>query len=291
MSAGPSSGGGAGPQNLGWTAVRVRPRGGAVAAEAVTAALFAAGSQGVQELGDEILTQFPPEADVEAIRGAVLAADAAADVSIAPADPVDWTEGWKALIGAHDLGGLAVVPTWLADGRDPATTIVIEPGMAFGTGDHPTTRGVVRLMQGVVRAGDVVADLGAGSAVLAIAAVKLGADRVAAIEYDGDAIGNAEENVARNGCVGRVTVVQGDAHVLLPLVAPVRLVLANIISSVLASLLPAIGAALTPDGEAILAGILHEEREQMLETLAAAGFRAVAEDREDAWWSVRVARA
>ena len=290
MSAAPSAGG-AGPQNLGWTAVRVRPRGGAVAAEAVTAALFAAGSQGVQELGDEILTQFPPEADVERIRAAVLAADAAADVSIAPADPVDWTEGWKALIGAHDLGGLAVVPTWLADGRDPATTIVIEPGMAFGTGDHPTTRGVVRLMQGVVRAGDVVADLGAGSAVLAIAAVKLGADRVAAIEYDGDAIGNAEENVARNGCTGRVTIIQGDAHLLLPLVAPVRLVLANIISSVLTSLLPAMGMALAPDGEAILAGILHEEREQMLATLAASGFRAVAEDREDAWWSVRVARA
>jgi ribosomal protein L11 methyltransferase len=281
----------AGPQNVGWTAVRVRPRGGAVAAELVTAALFAAGSPGVQELGDELLTQFPPEADIAAIRTAVLEADATADVSIAPADPVDWTEGWKALIGAHDLGGLAVVPTWLAEGRDPAATIVIEPGMAFGTGDHPTTRGVVRLMQGVVRAGDVVADLGAGSAVLAIAAVKLGADRVAAIEYDGDAIGNAEENVARNGCAGRVTVIEGDAHVLLPLVAPVRLVLANIISSVLTSLLPAIHAALTADGEAILSGILHDEREEMLATLAAAGFRAVAEDREEAWWSVRVARA
>jgi ribosomal protein L11 methyltransferase len=283
--------GAAGPQNVGWTAVRVRPRGGAVAAELVTAALFAAGSPGVQELGDELLTQFPPEADIAAIRTAVLEADATADVSIAPADPVDWTEGWKALIGAHDLGGLAVVPTWLAEGRDPAATIVIEPGMAFGTGDHPTTRGVVRLMQGVVRAGDVVADLGAGSAVLAIAAVKLGADRVAAIEYDGDAIGNAEENVARNGCAGRVTVIEGDAHVLLPLVAPVRLVLANIISSVLTSLLPAIHAALTADGEAILSGILHDEREEMLATLAAAGFRAVAEDREEAWWSVRVARA
>jgi ribosomal protein L11 methyltransferase len=71
----------------------------------------------------------------------------------------------------------------------------------------------------------------------------------------------------------------------------VRLVLANIISSVLTSLLPAIHGALTADGEAILSGILQDEREEMLATLAAAGFRAVAEDREDAWWSVRVARA
>ena len=71
--------------------------------------------------------------------------------------------------------------------------------MAFGTGEHATTRGVMRLMQDVIRAGDIVADLGAGSAVLAIAAAKLGAARVAAIELDPDAIGNAEENVARNG--------------------------------------------------------------------------------------------
>jgi ribosomal protein L11 methylase PrmA len=79
---------------------------------------------------------------------------------------------------------------------------VIDPGMAFGTGDHPTTRGVVRLMQGAVRPGDLVADLGAGSAVLSIAAIKLGAARAAAIEFDPDAIGNAEENVARNGAPG-----------------------------------------------------------------------------------------
>lgn len=274
-----------------WTAVRVRTRGGAVAAEAVLAALFAAGSQGVQEIGDAVETQFPPGADIDAIRTAVLEADPSADVTIAPAAPVDWTENWRHLIGAHELGGLAVVPTWLAEGRDPATTIVIEPGMAFGTGDHPTTRGVVRLMQGVVRPGDVVADLGAGSAVLAIAAIKLGASRVAAIEYDPDAIGNAEENVARNGCTGRVAVIQGDANLLLPLVKPVRLVLANIISSILVQLLPAIAHALAPDGEAILSGILWEERDEMLATLARLGWRAAAEDREDAWWSVRIVRA
>lgn len=274
-----------------WVAVRARPRGGAAAAEALVAALFAAGSQGVQEQGDAVLTQFPPDTDVEALRAALLAADPTADVAISMAEPVDWTEGWKALIGAHDLGGLAVVPPWLTEGRDPATTIVIDPGMAFGTGDHPTTRGVVRLMQGVVRPGDVVADLGAGSAVLAIAAAKLGAARCAAIEFDPDAIENAEENVERNGVAGRVTVIEGDATVLLPLVAPVRLVVANIISSVLLELMAAIDAALTPDGEAILSGILWEERATMLRAIESHGWRAVAEDHEDVWWSVRCARA
>jgi ribosomal protein L11 methyltransferase len=271
--------------------VRVRPRGGFEAADAVCAALFAAGSQGVQEEGDAVLTQFPPDSDIEAIRSAVLAADPTADVSIAAAEPVDWTEGWKALIGAHDLGGLSVVPPWLAEGRDPATTIVIDPGMAFGTGDHPTTRGVVRLMQAAVRPGDLVADLGAGSAVLSIAAIKLGAARAAAIEFDPDAIENAEKNAERNGVASRVTVIEGDAGVLLPLVAPVRLVLANIISSILVALMPAIDAALTPDGEAILSGILFEEREDMLRAIAGYGWEAVAEDREEAWWSVRCVRS
>jgi len=163
--------------------------------------------------------------------------------------------------------------------------------MAFGTGEHATTRGVVRLLQRALRPGDRVADLGAGSAVLAIAAAKLGAGSVAAIELDPEAIENAEQNAARNGVAERVRVIQGDALLLLPLVAPVRLVLANIISSVLVELLPAIGDALPRDGQAILSGILLEERAHMLGVLAAGGWRVEAEDAEDIWWSVLVTRA
>jgi len=162
--------------------------------------------------------------------------------------------------------------------------------MAFGTGDHPTTRGVLRLMQSVIHAGDVVADLGAGSAVLAIAAAKLGATRVAAVEMDADAISNAEENVARNGVADRVKVIEGDAALFLPLLAPVRVVLANIISSVLLELLPAIGRSLTPDGVAILSGILDEEREKMLTRFAAGGWRVIQEDAEGPWWSVAIGK-
>jgi ribosomal protein L11 methyltransferase len=270
--------------------VRVRPR-GLWARDAVADALFALGSQGLQEEGDALLTQFPPGTDVDAIRDALLAADPSADVAIAPAEPVDWTEGWKKLIGAHDLGALTVAPPWLADGLDPARTIVIDPGMAFGTGDHPTTRGVVRLMAGAIHPGDVVADLGAGSAVLSIAAVKLGAARAAAVELDPDAITNAEENVRRNGAEGAVTVIEGDAELILPLLAPVRVILANIISSVLVSLMPTMSRALAADGVMLLSGILREERAAMLGVLAAHGWRADAEDAEDAWWSVRAVRA
>ena len=270
-----------------WLSVRVRP---GESPDAALAALFDIGSEGVHETAGELVTHFPGDTDELMVRAAVLAADPHAQVVTRIIPAVDWSEEWKRGVGAHELGPLTIVPPWLAEGRDPATTIVIEPEMAFGTGEHQTTRGVVRLLPSVIRAGDRVADLGAGSAVLAIAAAKLGARHVAAIELDHDSIANAEQNVARNGVSDRVTVIEGDAGVLLPLIAPVRVVLANIISSVLLDLLPTIADALTPDGEAVLSGILVEERAMMLDALATSDWTLLGEDTEGAWWSARIAR-
>jgi ribosomal protein L11 methyltransferase len=255
-----------------WLAVRVDA---GDARDAVLATLFGLGSLGVQEEGEQLVTHFPDDVAEREVIEAVQRAAPGATIATSRVPAVDWSEEWKKSVRAHDLGPLAIVPPWLAEGRDPAHTIVIEPEMAFGTGEHETTRGVVRLLARTVRPGDRVADLGAGSAVLAIAAAKLGAAHVVAIEIDHDAIGNANENVARNGVADAVTVIEGDALVLLPLVAPVRVVLANILSSVLLQLLGGIAAALAPDGECILSGILVEERDAMLEALARGGWRLV----------------
>jgi ribosomal protein L11 methyltransferase len=271
-----------------WTSLRVSAPG--QLAEA-SAALFAAGAQGVHEDGPALVTHFPPEADVAAIIRQLHVAVPGAVCETAATDAIDWSVHWRDKLHAHTLGRLTIAPTWLAEGLDPASTIVIDPGMAFGTGDHPTTRGATRLLQDVVQPGLVVADLGAGSAVLSIAAAKLGASRVFAIEYDGEAIANAEENVRRNGVDGVVHVFEGDASILLPLVAPVDTVVANIISSVLVELLPAIHGALRPGGRAVLAGILLEEREAMLEALGADGWHLEREDVEDVWWSITIAKA
>jgi ribosomal protein L11 methyltransferase len=254
----------------------------------VLAAIFDSGAQAVQEVEGGLATSVQGARAADELKAAILQASSDAAVEIAPLPDVDWTAEWKKSVRAHELGALTVCPPWLADGRDPARTIVIEPAMAFGTGEHQTTRGVLRLMQGVIRKGDRVADLGAGSAVLAIAAVKLGAGWVAAIELDHDAIENAEENVRRNGVADRVRVIEGDAGLLLPLVAPVRVITANIQVSVLAPILPALAAALTADGRAILSGILVTEREGMLGFLAEHGWTVHAEDTEEAWWSVLV---
>lgn len=260
------------------------------ARDAVLAALFGAGALAIEERGSALVTQFPGQAQADEAAAAARAVAPGATIDLREAPTIDWTEHWRDRIHAHDLGALTVTPPWLAEGSDPRRTVIIDPGMAFGTGEHGTTRGVMRLLPGIVRPGDRVADLGAGSAVLAIAAVKLGAAWATAIELDPDAIGNAEENVRRNGVEKQVTVIEGDAGLLLPLVAPVRLVTANIISSVLVTLLPVIAAALTPDGQAILSGILQAERDDMLGVLEAGGWRVEAEDREDIWWSVAIAR-
>ena len=267
-----------------WLAIRVEPSGDP---QVVIDALFRFGAQGVQEQGASIITHFPPGTRSDEIAAAVHDADPNARVTAELAPQVDWNE-WRASVGAHRLGKITIAPPWLADPDDPAT-VSIDPAMAFGTGEHATTRGVVRLMQELESIPETVADLGAGSAVLAICAVKLGAKRVAAIELDHDAIENAEENVRRNGVEDAVTIVEGDAALLLPLVAPVGLVLANIISSVLLQILPVIAESLSSGGRAILSGILAEERPMMLEALAQAGWKVEREDLEDNWWSVTVA--
>jgi ribosomal protein L11 methyltransferase len=271
----------------GWITVRIYP---GSKRDAVAAALFDAGAQGVQESGDAFITHVSSQEIADALQVAAIAANEEARVETEPLPDVDWSEQWKRAIHVQHVGGLCVAPPWLADELDPATTIVIDPGMAFGTGEHATTRGVIRLMQAIVRVGDRVADLGAGSAVLAIAAAKLGAVNVAAIELDPDAIGNAEENVVRNGVSDRVTVIEGDAALLLPLVAPVQLIIANIISSVLVDLLPVFVSALADGGHAILSGILFAEREMMTRAFTDSGWKVIAEDHEDAWWSATIVR-
>ena len=124
---------------------------------------------------------------------------------------------------------------------------------------------------------------------LSIAAAKLGAGRVAAIELDQTAIANAQHNVAANGAARIVHVIHGDAPDILPLLAPVNLVLANIISATVLELLPMIRRSLAPRGAAIVSGILAEERSRVLHALDGGGWSLEKEDFEEEWWSALIA--
>jgi len=255
----------------------------------VIGALFENGAEAIQESGDALVTHF------RSLERAVLdtrirGADPRATVEYSATPDVDWNAEWHSRIRAHRVGRLVVTPPWLADQFPVSERVVIEPGMAFGTGEHESTRGVLTLMESVIRPGCVVADLGAGSAVLSIAAAKLGASRSVAIELDPDAIGNAQENIDRNDVNDSVTIVEGDAALLLPLLAPVHVVLANIISSVLLQLLPTISESMGPEGRAVFGGMLVEERGEMERRFALAGWSVQRSIADGAWWSATIAR-
>jgi len=273
-----------------WQTLRVTPSHDGVR-DAVAAALFSGGAEGLMEDGASFVTHVPVDHDLILLRAEVQRADPAAQVLVTPLDAATASPELHGTVQAHDLGAFVITPPWLADQYDPARTIIVEPGMAFGTGEHATTRGVLRLLPQVLRQGDLVADLGAGSAVLAIAAAKGGASKVIAIELDDDAMSNAEENLGRNGVADRVHLLCGDASVLLPFFAPVRLVLANIISSVHVEMLPIVERCLAPDGVVIISGILQTERDEMLRHLADTGWRMIADDSEGEWWSATIVRA
>jgi ribosomal protein L11 methyltransferase len=270
-----------------WVEIRIRNVGNR---DAVIAALFDKGSQGVHEAGDQIITYFPTTTGTQDIRDAILAVDRGSVIDIGPAEVPD-AATLQGKFARQIIGSLTIAPPWLTDGLDPMTTVVIDPAMGFGTGEHPTTRGVLRLMQTIPLEGNVVADLGAGSAILSIAAARLGAKKVIAIELDDDASGNALENIERNGLRDRVHFIHGDATTILPLVAPVDVVLANILSSVLVDLLPVIRDSLRASGKVILSGILVSERPQMMTEIRNGYWRLESEDVEGEWWSALISRA
>ncbi len=273
-----------------WQTLRVTPSHDGVR-DAVAAALFSGGAEGLLEDGPSFVTHVPEDHDLIALRAELVRADPAAQMLVTPLDATTAAPALHGTVQAHDLGRFVITPPWLADQYDASRTIIVEPGMAFGTGEHATTRGVLRLLPEVLRVGDLVADLGAGSAVLAIAAAKGGAAKVIAIELDEDAMSNAEENLERNGVQAVVHLLCGDAAVLLPFFAPVQLVLANIISGVHMEMLPVVAQCITPDAHVIISGILLTEREEMVRHVESTGWRLVAEDAEGEWWSATLVRA
>lgn len=271
-----------------WVSLRIEPREGSER-DRVVQMLMDGGAGAVQEIESALLTHLQEGEELDVLCTSL--ESSGATVERTALGEVDWSARWVTRVGVQRIGRIAVAPPWMSDQiADADIPILIEPAMAFGTGEHETTRGVLMLMQNLVEPGALVADLGAGSGVLAVAAAKLGAGRVVAIELDPDAIGNALENVERNGVAPQVTVLQGDAGALLPLVAPVSLIVANIISSVIIELSPVMRRALPPGGRAVISGILVTEREQLLTSLVADGWLLESELREGEWWSSVIAR-
>lgn len=263
--------------------------------------LIASGGAAVQEAAGRLTSYFMPPVDPEAFVAEVearlqaLAPGRILDVRWAWQAQEDWAASWRRGLRPRRVGPrLIVAPSWTHPQARPGDiVIVLDPEMAFGTGEHATTRGALRLLQEAVRGGERVLDVGAGSAILSIAAARLGADEVRAVEIDADALGNAADNIVRNGVSDRVRLEHArvDAAFLgSSAPAPYDIIVANVLSGMLRPLLAAFFEALVPGGFLVLGGILEEEADDMIEDAEAAGFLLRTEDLEDEWWSVLLER-
>jgi ribosomal protein L11 methyltransferase len=214
----------------------------------------------------------------------------------------DWTEAWKRQYHRFRVGQrIVVVPAW--EEYEPATgeaIIRLEPGMAFGTGLHPTTQLCLEALEKHLAPGATVLDVGTGSGILAIAAAKLGARSVLALDADPVAVSVASENVTLNGVGDRVTVRHGSlaggtAQERVPwrFVADSSLevldegqfdpVLVNILAPVIIAMAGAMADRLAPGGRIIAAGLVDSQEEDVVSALLAAQLRIVERLREKDW--------
>lgn len=199
-----------------------------------------------------------------------------------------WEESWKRGLEPRRITSrLVVSPSWMDPELEAGDLlVVVDPGMAFGTAEHPTTRGSLRLLDRLIEPGQRVADVGAGSGILSIAAARLGADEVVALEVDPASCETARENVRRNGVADRVRVEERDVTPeFLPGEALFDGIIANIESGVLLRLLSAFRSGLREGGWLILSGVLADESAQVQSAAEREGFRFHTEDCEGEWWS------
>jgi len=259
----------------------------------ITAWLVARTGQAVEERDDGTLVTFAPDETAAAQLVAQLQheVDPAARTERRALDPVDWSTGWRHGLGSRRFGRLTVVPSWLPEASTPEPhTVVLDPETAFGSGEHGSTRAALTLLEQLLVPGGRVLDLGSGSGILAIAAVKLGASRAIGIDTDPEANLVASRNAARNQTNNRMELLEGDAGILAPLLGPADLILSNILRTANTGLLPAITRALAPGGMVIFSGMEHAEAPEFRHTLDDAGFGLLQETLDAGWWGVAANR-
>ncbi|MEX0626457.1 MAG: 50S ribosomal protein L11 methyltransferase [Chloroflexota bacterium] len=211
------------------------------------------------------------------------------ELRVRSVDDADWTDAWKAGYAPQRIGRVAIVPSWLDEsiGTDEVA-LRLDPGMAFGTGLHPTTRGCLTLLQEISPMPPVVLDVGSGSGILALAALRLGADGAVCYDTDPLAVEATLANAAANDLADRVTAQLGS----LPLTPPgeaYRLVLANLVAAVLVDLAESLAAHTARGGTLLASGIIEGRAEEVLAALAGAGFSLENRLDDGEWVSLRLA--
>jgi len=206
---------------------------------------------------------------------------------VAPLAEDDWAEAWRAHFAPFAVGRrLVVAPPWETPAADGRLVLTIEPGRAFGTGQHGSTAGCLLLLETLLeRARPARAlDLGTGSGILAIAAARLGVPHVDAVDSDPDAVASAVANVERNALADRVRCALADAVTVEVPAAP--LVVANLLAAAHRALAPRYRRLVVPGGVIVLGGLLDAEADDVAAALAAHGFVRVETRSVEGWTSL-----
>lgn len=195
----------------------------------------------------------------------------------------DWANAWKAhyrpLMASERI---LIRPPWTEYApTGDEIVVVLDPGMAFGSGTHPSTRLAVMGLEAALEPGETVMDIGTGSGILAIAAAKLGASQVDAVDIEPVSVRSARENAERNEVASVIEVKLGTAGT--PFADQYDVVVANIISRVLIELAPGISAAVKPGGSLVLAGVIEEHEAKVRETFEPYGLRLVERRQIEDW--------
>lgn len=209
------------------------------------------------------------------------------ELTTAGVEQEDWQNAWKKYYHAMDIGKrLAIVPGWEEYETD-RTVITMDPGMAFGTGTHETTSLCLEVLDERVRGGERVLDIGTGSGILAIAALRLGAACAEGVDIDPMCVRTAGENAQRNGVQDRFTVLVGDLSDKASGVY--NIITANIVAAAILSLAPHVPALMAPGALFVASGIIDTRKEEVLAGLRGAGLDPF-EVREKRGWVCIVCR-
>lgn len=215
----------------------------------------------------------------------------AATVATEAVDEEDWAGAWKTYYRPQRFGRVVVCPSWEeCDVREGEVLVRLDPGMAFGTGGHPSTALCLEALSRTVQGRESMIDVGTGSGILAIAAAKLGADSILALDVDPQAVRVAQENILANDLSKSVQTQSGDAKEILSRTDPADLVMANIIAEVIIDLAPDLAQAVNPGGALFAAGIISAKRDAVKERLETAGLRYAGESERDGWVCLEFAR-
>ena len=215
------------------------------------------------------------------------------DLRVSTLAEEDWANAWKEHFKVHHIGDRVVVrPPWLEyEPQGDEVVVELDPGMAFGTGLHPSTRLTMLGVEEAIKPGDTVLDVGTGSGILAIAALKLGASHIDAVDVESVAVRATRENAERNGVADRIDVRLGSAGPGEPFQGTYDVVLANIIARILIELVEGIVGATKPGGTMVLAGIIQQREADVIAAFEERGATVVNRRQHEDWVSLVLRKA